>query len=117
MSFFTPPLRDGNPMTSPEAGPTANALMRHYDNWAQGVTVWKDSNGVFHESLTPYEGGATHATHNLWANGVGPTSVTTGPDEGLATAVKVYLGGHVHPITPAEEAELIAAGYAANITP
>lgn len=115
MPTFEPPLRDGNVMT--QAGHPGNALMKHYDAWAQGVTVWKDSNGVFHESLTPYLGGATHAVHNQWSGGVGPTSTTIGPDEGLATAVVVYLGGHTHTITSAEAADLIAAGYGANVTP
>lgn len=115
MPVFEPPLRDGNPMT--QKGHPGNALMKHYDAWAQGVTVWKDSLGVWHESLTPYEGGATHAVHNQWINGVGPISTTTGPDEGLATAQVVYLGGHVHTITSAEAADLTAAGYGAYITP
>lgn len=111
MPTFVTPLRDGQPMTSPEGNGTQNALMRFYGNWAQGVTVYKDSGGVWRESLEPYLGGATHATHNQWIGGSGPISTVTAPDQGLATAQKVYAGGHDHEVTTTEATELIAAGY------
>ena len=109
MPTFIPPTTEGKRVgTSP--------LMRFYGAWAQGLTVWKDSQGVWHESSEPYQGGAIHQSHNNWINGVGPITTTTGPDEGLATAQVVYLGGHVHTIASAEAADLTAAGYGAYIT-
>jgi hypothetical protein len=116
VAVFTPPVVEGNPPTV-SFGHPGNKLMRNYGNWAQGATVWKDSQGVWHQSSNPYEGGAVHIVHNLWAGGVGPTSTYSTPDEGLATAERVYLGGHVYQITAEEESELVAAGYADNITP
>ncbi len=89
----------------------AHALARFYGAWETGQTVWKDSQGVWHTSLIPYLGGATQTVHD-WDG-----STTTGPDEGLATAQKVYLGGHVHTITDDEATELTAAGFGAFITP
>lgn len=109
MPTFVPPVHEGNARTLP--GHPANRLYRFFGAWAQGATVWKDSQGVWHESTTPYLGGAIHAVHD------GPTSTYTGPDEGLATAQVVYLGGHVHTITEDEATELTAAGYGAFIEP
>ena len=34
-----------------------------------------------------------------------------------ADIAKIYYGGHIIPITPAEQASLTAAGYGAYITP
>jgi hypothetical protein len=114
MATFVPPIADGILIADPAKRETdgAHALWSHYGAWAMGVTVWKDQAGVWHESLVPYQGGGMHV---VFENGVQISS--SGPDEGLATAQRVYEGGHVHPITPEEEAELIAAGYAANIEP
>ena len=72
--------------------------------------MWKDTAGVWHESLTPYAGGTTH---RVFTGGVLVSE--TGPDDGLDTAERVYLGGHVHEITAEEAAELTAAGYGAYI--
>lgn len=110
MPTFEPPLRPGKATTVPERHP-GNPVMRFYSPWQQGITVWKDSLGVYHESMTPYLGGATHAVYD------GAEGTISAPDEGLATAQVVYLGGHVHTITAAEATDLTNAGYGAYITP
>lgn len=112
MPTFTPPTTDGRLIADPakRGRSGAHALWSHYGSWATGKTVWKDSLGVWHESLTPYQGGATH---RVFSGGV--LISETGPDEGLDTAQVVYLGGHVHEITEAEAAELTTAGYGAYI--
>jgi hypothetical protein len=104
MPFFETPVRDGNSRVGPPGHPL-NPLMRFLGSWAQGVTVWKDSLGVWHESTIPYLGGATTTVHDWDASTYGA------PDEGLATAQKVYSGGYTHTITQAEADELTAAGY------
>ena len=111
MATFTPPFVDGNLMHFPNKPGPASRLYRFYGSWATGVTVWRDSSGVWHEALIPYLAGATHTVHD-WN-----MSTISEPDEGLATAEVVYLGGHVYEITAEEEAALIAAGYEDGITP
>jgi hypothetical protein len=113
VATFTPPTTDGNLIADPAkvGSDPAHALFRHYGAWEAGKTVWKDAQGVWHESLSPYLGGATYTTHD------GDETTTSGPDAGLATAQRVYLGGHVYEITSQEETELIAAGYGAYIEP
>jgi hypothetical protein len=107
MPLFTPPVGDGRLVGDPDD--RSWAYFRHLGAWATGKTVWRDSLGVWHESIEPYEGGATSTHHD------GATTITTGPDEGLATAQVVYAGGHVHTVTDAEAAALTAAGYGARI--
>ena len=104
MATFTPPFRDGRSMVGPPGHPL-NPLMRYWGAWATGATVWKDSLGAWHESIAPYEGGATQTVHN------GSVTTVRGPDEGLATAQVYYLGGHVYTITEAAADELEALGY------
>ena len=109
MPTFTPPVADGRLVGDPNH--SSWAYFKFLGAWATGLTVWRDSLGVWHESIEPYAGGATHTVHDK-----GTTTVTT-PDEGLATAQVVYLGGHVHTITQAEADALTAAGYGAYIQP
>jgi len=97
---FTPPTVAGNPVRG-----NGHRMFRHYGSWEQGETVWKDAGGVWRRAHTPYLGGATHTVHD-WDG-----STVTAPDAGLATAQKVYQGGHVHEITDAEATELTAAGF------
>lgn len=106
MPLFTPPVVDGYPLEG-----DGHPLFKFYGSWAQGQTVWQDSGGVWHANAFPYLGGATYTTHDS-ARGA---TTATGPDEGLATAQKVYLGGHVHTVTDAEATALTAAGYGARI--
>lgn len=114
MSTFTPPVDDGVLIYDPAKVKSdgAHGLWQHYGAWAMGLTVWKDEVGVWHESLYPYAGGGVDV---VFTKGVKVSEV--GPHVGLATAQRVYEGGHVHEITPEEEAELIAAGYGAFIEP
>lgn len=107
MPTFVPPVTDGNLIGDPND--PSWSFFRHFGAWAQGLTVWRDSQGVWHESTTPYLGGATTTTHD-WDQ-----SSYTSPDEGLATAQRVYLGGHEHTITQQEADDLTAAGYGARI--
>lgn len=107
MPLFTPPTTDGYPVARP--GDPGYMYWRHLGAWATGQTVWKDSLGVWHADAWPYQGGSTSTVHD-WDG-----TTVTAPDEGLATALKVYLGGHVHTVTDAEAAELVAAGFGAGI--
>lgn len=103
MPTFTPPVTDGVPVSrSDDPGDT---LWRYYGSWAMGQTVWKDQAGVWHAQTWPYQGGSTTTTHD------GDTTTVTAPDEGLATAQEVYLGGHVHEISDAKAVELMDAGF------
>lgn len=111
MPTFIPPTGAGNPTYIEGKNDPANRLFRFFGSWAMGKTVWKDSQGVWHESTHPYQGGAITRVHD------GDTTTVTGPDEGLATAQVVYYGGHVYEITDEEAAELTDAGYGENITP
>jgi hypothetical protein len=104
MPTFTPPVTDGRLVGDP-ADHQSWGYFRHLGAWATGLTVWRDQAGVWHESIEPYAGGATTTVHD------GSTTTVTGPDEGTATAVVVYEGGHVHTITDEEAADLVAAGY------
>lgn len=104
MATFAGPTVEGNSVMGPPGHPL-NPLLRFYGGWAQSVTVWKDSLGVWHQSTAPYLGGSTTTVHD-WDH-----STYGAPDEGLATAQKVYLGGHVHTITEAEADELEGQGY------
>lgn len=103
MPTFTPPVTDGRLVGDPFD--PSWAYFKFLGSWATGKTVWKDSLGVWHESIEPYAGGATTTVHD------GPVTTATGPDEGLATAQKVYLGGHEYTVTEAEATELAAAGF------
>lgn len=108
VATFAPPTVEGNSVMGPPGHPL-NPLLRFYGGWAQSATVWKDSLGAWHQSTAPYLGGATTTVHD-WDG-----STYTTPDEGLATAQKVYLGGHVHTISEAEADEVAAAGYGSGI--
>jgi hypothetical protein len=112
MPTFTPPTTAGRLIADPakrhRSG--AHALWRHYGAWETGQTVWKDSLGVWHTALVPFQGGGVH---RVFKDGVLVSE--TGPDEGLATAQVVYLGGHVYDITEAEATELINAGFGAGV--
>lgn len=108
MPTFTPPTTSGRLMSDPakRSRSGAHALWHHYGAWETGMTVWQDEAGTWHESLTPYVGGATH---RVFDGGV--LTSETGPDAGLDTAQVVYLGGHVHEVSDAEAAALTTAGY------
>jgi hypothetical protein len=114
MPTFTPPTTAGRLIADPgrKHRSGAHALWSHYGAWETGQTVWKDSLGVWHTSVTPYQGGAVHRVFDG-----GQLVSETAPDEGLATAQVVYLGGHVHEITDAEMDDLIAAGFRDQIVP
>lgn len=114
MATFTPPTTAGRLIADPgkRHRSPAHALWSHYGSWETGQTVWKDAAGVWHTSVTPYQGGAVHRVFDG-----GQLVSETGPDDGLATAERVYLGGHVYEIDAEEEAELIAAGFEEYITP
>lgn len=59
------------------------ALMRHYRNWNAGINLF-----VVNGQLTTVE-----------------------PDYEAVTPERVYLGGHIYQVSPAEAALLTAAGY------
>lgn len=86
-SFFTPPVRLIGATTLADPHP-GNAIMRHYVANRVGVNIFQMAGGVFTETQ-PYSD---------------------------LDAVRVFHGGHIHPVTDAEVALLTAAGYAANIT-
>lgn len=85
--MFSPPTQPGASYTG------KSPLFRAYGRVPQGITVWKDSLGVFHEMPEGY------------------------PSDRLeAEAVIIYSGGHLHPLTAQEAADLEAAGYGDYIT-
>lgn len=59
------------------------ALLRHYRNYDAGTNVFV----------------------------IGGVVTTVEPDYAVTTPDKVYLGGHIHEVTPAERDLLVAAGY------
>jgi len=105
---FTPPVTDGRRVGDPND--RSWAYFKYLGSWATGATVWRDQQGVWHESIDAYAGGATHAVHDP----PNPSTVTA-PDAGVTTAQVAYDGGYVHTITDAEAADLTAAGYGDRI--
>lgn len=80
--FFTPPTAPTVPATVNPMHP-GHALFRYYRPWDAGINVFV-VNGVV---------------------------TTTEPDYEFVKPDRVYLGGHVHTVTPAERDLLVAAGY------
>lgn len=81
--FFTPPTAPLVP-TSVNPSHPGSLLMRHYAPWQAGLNVWLMPGGV----------------------------LTTVEPEFESDAVRVFHGGHIHPVDEAEAALLVAAGYA-----
>ena len=81
-SFFTPPTAALVPMAVKPNHPGFK-LFRHYQNIDAGINVFV----------------------------VGGVVTTVEPDYEFTTPDRVYLGGHVHEVTEAEAAVLVAAGY------
>lgn len=86
-AVFTPPVALGRPLHTNNPQHPAYALFRHYAPHAAGVNVWIVDGVV----------------------------TTTQPVE-LGEDDAEFLGGHIHEITSAQEALLVAAGYGAYIT-
>lgn len=101
---FTPPTTDGNHWDALPEHP-GHKLFRHYNPIPEGVTVWKDQNGEWHQSTYPHQGGQEFATHD-WDQ-----STYSEGTPGLDDAVHVFLGGHQYVVDDDVAAELIAAGY------
>src|SRR5688572_1895906 len=102
---FTPPTEDGVAWADPQSMDPADRLMRYYGTVETGVTVWRDSMGIYHRGQYPWAGGATYTTHN------GPNTLTTSSQPGVLDAIEVYLGGHTYNITDAQALSLVAAGF------
>lgn len=85
-SFFSPPVRLIGATTLARPHP-GNQLMRHYVPNRVGVNVYLMPGGVLTE-IDPYSD---------------------------LDAVRVFHGGHIHPVSDAEVALLVAAGYGDNI--
>jgi hypothetical protein len=90
MPTFTPPTVAGLAVAEQGGRGVANRLFSFFGSWAQGQAVWKDQAGVWHQ--------------NAWPD-----------NDDLLAAQVVYDGGHVHEVTDAEAAELIAAGFGDNL--
>lgn len=86
--FFTPPTAALVPMAVKSNHP-GFALFKHFNNNAAGLNVFV----------------------------VGGVVTTTEPDYAVTAPDRVYLGGHVHTVTPAERDLLVAAGYTVVETP
>lgn len=112
MATFTPPttpdLMRGD-YTQPDA---ANRLFGRYPPQEIGMTVWKDPNGVWHSSAYPYKGGNSYRTFD---NGILISEEFDDPSESIASAEKVFLGGHTYEIDFATLLELINAGFGDTI--
>lgn len=87
---FSPPTVDDGPRYRLNADATTKSLFSHFVGPTRGRTILK-TGGTYVVSDAPYL------------------------DDLLAADV-VYYGGHVHPISASEEADLTAAGYGAYIT-
>ena len=109
MTTFTPPTTAGMPTADPAKNDVHNRHWSFFGSWAMGKTVWKDSEGTWHEAIFPYQGG------EFYRDGDGVTTTPTSVNH-LADAQVVYLGGHVYDLTAEEEADLIAGGYGDYIT-
>lgn len=84
-NYFTPPVVYDVPVTVPWPHP-ANALFRHYTSEGRGAK----------RGINVYIVGGT---------------VTTIPPYPTNTADATFHGGHLHTVTDAQAALLIAAGY------
>lgn len=94
MPTFFPPTVSDRPHVSRDPreirrNPLGHRLFRHYGTYPRGKNVYSLTSGTITETQ--------------------PT------DASLIR--KIWYGGHYEPITTAEETALIAAGYAASITP
>jgi hypothetical protein len=81
--YFTPPVEQGNPLTTGKRSHPGFELFKFYAPHAAGINVFV----------------------------VGGVVTTTEPDYEFVTPDRVYLGGHVHEVTADEAAVLTAAGY------
>jgi len=109
MPTFTPPTETG---PAPIGG-TSHPLWRVYGNYDVGITVWRDPTGTYHQTQYPYHGGAFYRT---FYDGQVIADTTDDPNESLANATEVYIGGASYPITDQQATDLTAAGYGAFIT-
>lgn len=85
--YFTPPVHASRPLAYAVAG-NADEPFVHFAEGGIGVNVWKLLNGSYTQSQ-PLD---------------------------MSTVAHEYLGGHVHPVSAAERASLIAAGYGSYVT-
>ena len=109
MTTFTPPVAPGLQRGDPNSNRPADRLFSHYSPIDTGVSVWQDELGAWHSVQYPSRGGDTHTTHD------GPNTTVTGPNPGLATAQKAFVGGHTYDIDTATALQLIAAGFGDRI--
>jgi hypothetical protein len=108
MPMFTPPTEADMLRGQVDSDDPSDRLFRYYQPQEAGATVWKDTQGVWHQSVYPYQGGNSYRTFN---NGILVSETFDDPDTAIATAQEVYLGGHTYEISEAKAAELIAAGF------
>ena len=89
MPTFTPPTVEDGPRILPDSRGPGRALMRHYSPLPVGVSVLKIG-GVY-------------------------TTVRNPTTAQIDAADVAYLGGHEHPVTDDEAADLTAAGFGSNL--
>jgi hypothetical protein len=112
MPTFTPPTQPDSVRGQMGSDDPADRLFRYYDPQEAGETVWKDPTGTWHQSVYPYHGGNSYRTFH---DGILISESFDDPNESLANATQVYLGGHTYDVTDAIAAELIAAGFGDRI--
>lgn len=85
---FTPAVEPRVPLVTPQATAAQRALYRHFGPYNAGVTVFKLTDGT----------------------------ITTQQPVSRSLIAQAWYGGHRHPVTAADAALLVAAGYGANLS-
>lgn len=99
---FSPPTLDRTPAVLPDTRGVQYALWRHVRPMAQGLNLFKMSDGTYLLDQQP-------------SNLSNPDPVRA--DWDVNVPVFTYYGGHIYTISDAEAAALTAAGYGAYVTP
>lgn len=118
IAYFLPPIVSDIPNYLPTSSADQKGLWRHYRLKNRGVNVFLLSDGTYVQDTATVENSNSGMPLPWIINDPsGPYSYTTNFDGTIETAslnpyiVKVYEGGHVHPVSASEAAALSAAGY------
>ena len=117
-AYFFPPIVSDIPNYLPNSRADQKGLWRHYRLKNRGVNVFLLSDGTYVQDTATVENPNSGMPLPWIINDPsGPYSYTTNFDGTIETAslnpyiVKVYEGGHLHPVSTDEAAALTAAGY------
>lgn len=108
MPVFVPPTVDSGAWGDPDAEDPANRLFSFYSGLQEGVTVFQDQDGNWHQQQYPYWGNK----HRSWYDG---KIISESTSTGLQHARRFFLGGHIHQIDQETASELTEAGFGDRI--